>query len=75
MEGISGSPPGSRSPVLPTAILHARNDCVPMPGARTIEDVGHAQWNAHLNNAVRQALRQTLSERPLDPVAHIGRLC
>ena len=46
-----------------------------MPGARTIEDVGHAQWNAHLNNAVRQALRQTLSERPLDPVAHIGRLC
>lgn len=45
-----------------------------MPGARTIEDVGHAQWNAHLNNAVRQALRQTLSERPLDPIAHIGRL-
>ena len=45
-----------------------------MSGARGVAEVYQAQWGAHLNSAVANALRQTLAEKPPDPVARIGRL-
>ena len=45
-----------------------------MSGARGVAEVYRAQWAAHLNSAVANALRQTLAEKPPDPVARIGRL-
>ena len=45
-----------------------------MSGARGVAEVYQAQWAAHLNSAVANALRQTLAEKPPDPVARIGRL-
>ena len=44
-----------------------------MRGARGVAEVYRAQWAAHLNSAVANALRQTLAEKPPDPVAGIGR--
>ena len=45
-----------------------------MSGARGVAEVYRAQWAAHLNSAMTNALRQTLAEKPPDPVARIGRL-
>ena len=45
-----------------------------MSGARGVAEVYRAQWAAHLHSAVANALRQTLAEKPPDPVARIGRL-
>ena len=45
-----------------------------MSGARGVAEVYQAQWTAHLNSTVANALRQTLAEKPPDPVARIGRL-
>jgi hypothetical protein len=45
-----------------------------MSGARGVAEVYRAQWAAHLNSAVANALRQTLAEKPSDPIARIGRL-
>ena len=45
-----------------------------MSGARGVAEVYQAQWTAHLNSLVANAFRQTLAEKPPDPVARIGRL-
>ena len=45
-----------------------------MSGARGVAEVYQAQWTAHLNSLVANALRQTFAEKPPDPVARIGRL-
>ena len=45
-----------------------------MSGFRGVAEVDEAQWTAHLNSAVANAFRQTLAEKPPDPVARIGRL-
>ena len=45
-----------------------------MSGFRGVAEVYEAQWTAHLNSAVANAFRQTLAEKPPDPVARIGRL-
>jgi hypothetical protein len=45
-----------------------------MSGFRGVSEVYEAQWIAHLNSAVANAFRQTLAEKPPDPVARIGRL-
>ena len=44
-----------------------------MSGARGVAEVNQAQWTAHLNSTVANAFRQTLAEKPPDPVARIGR--
>ena len=45
-----------------------------MSGARGVAEVYQAQWIAELNSAMASAFRQTLAEKPPDPVARIGRL-
>ena len=45
-----------------------------MSGFRGVAEAYEAQWTAHLNSAVANAFRQTLAEKPPDPVARIGRL-
>ena len=45
-----------------------------MSGARGVAEVYQTQWIAELNSAMASALRQTLAEKPPDPVARIGRL-
>ena len=45
-----------------------------MSGFRGVAEVYEAQWTAHMNSAVANAFRQTLAEKPPDPVARIGRL-
>ena len=43
-----------------------------MSGARGVAEVYQAQWIAELNSAMASAFRQTLAEKPPDPVARIG---
>ena len=47
-----------------------------MSGARGVAEVYQAQWIDQLNSAMASgsAFRQTLAEKPPDPVARIGRL-
>jgi len=45
-----------------------------MSGFRGVAEAYEAQWTAHLNSAMANAFRQTLAEKPPDPVARIGRL-
>lgn len=45
-----------------------------MSGARGVAEVYQAQWIAELSSAMTSAFRQTLAEKPPDPVARIGRL-
>ena len=45
-----------------------------MSGARGVAEVYSAQWSTHLNGEVAKALRQTLSEKPSDPVNRPGQL-
>ena len=45
-----------------------------MSGTRGVAEVYQAQWIAELNSAMASAFRQTLAEKPPDPVARIGRL-
>ena len=46
----------------------------PTSGARGVAEAYRAQWAAHLWRTVANALRQTLAEKPPDPVTRIGRL-